>query len=168
MSSTVATSPKGPINTSKVTGRRELSFNNLAEIQADAERLVAGPTKQLGNWTLGTALSHLARTMKMSLDGAEWKAPFLLRMIAPFFKKGLLRGKMKPGFKLPGYAAADLMPKSPVATEQGMNELKTQIERLNREPNRAPSPFFGPMTREEWNELHCRHAELHLSFFVPE
>lgn len=168
MSSTVAMSPREPINTSKVSGRRELHFNNLAEIQADAQRLVTGPTRQLGNWPLGTALSHLARTMKMSLDGADWKAPFLLRMFAPLMKKRLLRGKMKPGFKLPGYAAADLMPKAPVPTEQGMSELKTQIERLNREPNRAPSPFFGPMTREEWNDLHCRHSELHLSFFVPE
>jgi hypothetical protein len=168
MSSTAATSPKQPIKTSKVSGRRALHFSALAEIQADAERLVAGPTRQLGNWDLGTALSHLARTMKMSLDGATWKAPFLLRMIVPLFKNRMLRGKMKPGFKMPGYAAADLMPEAPISSEQGLSELKTQIERLNREPQRSPSPFFGPMTREEWNQLHCRHAELHLSFFVPD
>ena len=27
-----------------------------------------------------------------------------------------------------------------------------------------PSPVFGPMTHEEWEQLHCRHAELHFSF----
>jgi hypothetical protein len=49
-----------------------------------------------------------------------------------------------------------------------LNELRAAIDRLNREPKRAPSPVFGKMTREEWDQLHLRHAELHLSFFVPE
>ena len=28
--------------------------------------------------------------------------------------------------------------------------------------------FLGAMTREQWDQLHCRHAELHLSFLIPE
>jgi hypothetical protein len=35
---------------------------------------------------------------------------------------------------------------------------------LKTEPQRHPSPFFGTLTNEEWDALHCRHAELHLSF----
>ncbi len=42
------------------------------------------------------------------------------------------------------------------------------IDRLNREPQRYPSPVFGKMTKEEWDQLHLRHAEMHLSFYVPE
>jgi hypothetical protein len=35
---------------------------------------------------------------------------------------------------------------------------------LKTEPRRKPSPLFGELTIDEWNQLHCRHAELHLSF----
>ena len=157
-----------PVNTAKVTGRRELHFTKLAEIQAEAERLVAAPHRQLGNWPLGYALAHLAGSMKMSLDGADFTAPFYIRWFAPLIKKRLLRGPMKPGFQLPQQATKQLMPDGPVSTPEGMNQLRTTIERMDREPQRHPSPVFGPMTREEWDQLHLRHAELHLGFYVPE
>ena len=60
------------------------------------------------------------------------------------------------------------MPRGEVSTQDGLDQLRTQIERLNREAKRAPSPVFGKMTREEWDQLHLRHAEMHLSFYVPE
>ncbi len=72
MSTAIATAP---VNTSKVSGRRELHFTSLDEILADAQRLAAGQYRQLGNWSLGQATTHLARTMKMSLDGAKFRAP---------------------------------------------------------------------------------------------
>jgi len=166
--STATISLGAPIVTKKVTGRRVLRFATLDDILADAERLAGGRARQLGNWSPGQAFSHLARTMNMSLDGAKWRAPLIFRLMAPLIKKRLLRGPMKAGFKLPGYAAEQLLPPTPVATDHGLAELRTAIQRLHREPRRAPSPFFGPMTREEWNQLHLRHSELHLSFFVPE
>jgi len=27
--------------------------------------------------------------------------------------------------------------------------------------------MFGRYSHEEWNQFHCRHAELHLSFVQP-
>jgi hypothetical protein len=156
------------VDTTKVKGRRELHFSNLTEVQAEAERLAAGPVRQLGNWPLGYSLAHLAGAIKMSLDGADFKAPFYIRLFAPLIKKRLLRGPMKPGFQLPQQATEQLMPKNSISTQEGLSQLRTQIERLNREPHREPSPVFGPMTREEWDQLHLRHSELHLSFYVPE
>jgi len=41
------------------------------------------------------------------------------------------------------------------------------VARLQATTKRYPSPAFGPLTLEEWDQLHLRHAELHLSFFVP-
>ncbi len=29
-------------------------------------------------------------------------------------------------------------------------------------------PVFGAMNVEQWNQFHLRHAEMHLSFIVPE
>jgi hypothetical protein len=39
---------------------------------------------------------------------------------------------------------------------------------MKAEPQRFPSPFLGELTREQWDQLHCRHCELHLSFILPE
>ncbi len=80
----------------------------------------------------------------------------------------MLRDSMKPGFKLPSPAADELIPTGEISTQQGLMELRSAVGRLNSEPQRAPSPVFGKMTREEWDDLHKRHAELHLSFFVPQ
>jgi hypothetical protein len=157
-----------PVNTVKVTGRRELHFSKLADIQAEAERLATVPVRQLGNWSLGQTFSHLARTMKMSLDGGNFRALWFIRLLAPLFKKKFLRDPMRPGFKLKSAAAEQLVPESPVSTPEGLDDLRKTIDRLQREPQRAPSPVFGAMTREEWDQLHLRHSEMHLSFFVPE
>jgi hypothetical protein len=165
MSTATATAP---VKTSKVAGRRELHFTSLDDILADAQRLAAGPVRQLGNWSLGQATTHLARTMKMSLDGVQFRAPWYIRMVAPLIKKKMLRDTMRPGFKLPSPAADELIPAGEVSIVQGLTELRTAIDRLHREPQRAPSPVFGAMTREEWDQLHQRHAELHFSFFVPQ
>jgi len=166
--STAATQPHPPIATKNVTGRRVLRFSTLDDILADAERLAAGRVRALGNWSLGEALAHLARTMKMSLDGASFRVPFFMRWIARLFKNRLLRSPMRPGFNLPRAAEAQLLASPPVSTEEGLNQLRAAIERLKREPQRAPNPAFGPLTREEWDQLHLRHAELHLSFFMLE
>ncbi|HZZ27852.1 MAG TPA: DUF1569 domain-containing protein [Pirellulales bacterium] len=156
------------VNSAKVTGRRELHFSKLADIQTDAENLAARPVRQLGNWQLGYALAHLSGAMKICLDGANFKVPFYIRWFAPLLKKKIISSPMKPGFKLPEKAAETLMPSGPVSTQEGLDDLRKTIDRLNREPQRQPSPVFGPMTHEEWDQLHLRHAELHLSFFVPE
>ena len=60
--STTATLPGNAANTlvktSKVTGRRKLHSQNSRD-PAEAENLARGQVRQLGNWTLGNALSHL-------------------------------------------------------------------------------------------------------------
>ena len=125
-------------------GRRELHFATLAEVQAEAERLASIRVRQLGNWPLGYSLAHLAGAMKMSLDGADFKAPFYIRWFAPLIKKGLLRGPMKPGFQLPRQATEQLMPRGEVSTQDGLDQLRTQIERLNREAEASAESGIRP------------------------
>lgn len=167
-SSTVPTSSTAtPVNTSKVTGRREVHFRTIDDILADAERLTAGPMRQLGNWSVGQATSHLARTQKMSLDGDPARAPLPIRMLIKFVKRRILTKGMKPGFKLSKPAAEKYISGPQISDEEGLNELRASIARLKTEPQRHPHPAFGPLSRDEWEQLHLRHAELHLSFFVP-
>jgi len=40
------------------------------------------------------------------------------------------------------------------------------MERLRAGPPARPNVIFGPLTHDEWIQLHLRHAELHLSFFA--
>ena len=75
---------------------------------------------------------------------------------------------MRPGFKLPKAAADKYVPEPAVSAEQGLSELRASIQRLKTEPQRHPHPVLGRITRDEWDQLQLRHAELHLSFFVPE
>ncbi len=60
------------IKTKSVQGRRELSFSNLEDIVADAERLVSSTrTRTLGNWPLTQLLEAIHPAFgKMNHD--EW------------------------------------------------------------------------------------------------
>jgi hypothetical protein len=154
------------IETKTVTGRRTLHFETLDDILAEVDRLDRGPVKSLGNWTPGENLSHIAQTMTCSIDGFHFKMPWMLRLFCKVMRGRLLSMQMPAGFKLSKKGAADLDP-PPTEWGDGVRLLRTAVERLKREEQRAPSPAFGVMTREQWDRLHCRHAELHLSFVVP-
>jgi hypothetical protein len=155
------------INTSKVPNRRSLHFETLDDIQGDVERLNQGKVKALGNWSGGQILKHLAIVMNGSIDGAPAHFSWPLRLLGRMLKKRVLTKGMTPGFQLKGQAAESLVPPA-TNWEDGLQMFREAIERLHSETKREPSPFLGPMTREEWDQLHCRHAELHLSFLVPE
>jgi hypothetical protein len=75
--------------------------------------------------------------------------------------------QMPPGFRLKGQQAAALLP-PPTSWEEGLHLFREAVRRQQTETARGPNPFLGPMTREQWEQLHCRHAELHLGFLVPE
>jgi hypothetical protein len=144
-----------------------LHFDRIEDILAEVERLNQGKVQALGNWSCGQVLKHLAAVMNGSIDGGLGRFPWHFRMMGRLFKKRLLRMQMPPGFQLKGQAAAALVP--PATTwEEGLHVFREAVRRQQTEPNRGPNPFLGSMTREQWEQLHCRHAELHLSFLVPE
>ena len=156
------------VNTSSVSGRRTLSFATLDEFLADAEALAAGRHRTLGNWTYGQILGHLASAMHNSMDGFPVLAPWLVRhLIAPFVKNSALTKPLKPGFKLPKNAAK-YMPAATLKVEDTLADCRRAVERLGTEIPSAKHPFFGAMASEEWMALHLRHAELHMSFVVPD
>jgi hypothetical protein len=157
-----------PVKTTKVQGRRELRFNSLEDIRVDVETLAASPNlRTLGNWSAGQIFQHLATTINCSIDGFGFTVSRPMRLMARLFKNKVLNGSMGPGFNLPRNAAERLLA-PPTSLEDGLRNLRHALERMKSENQRAPSPFFGKMTNEDWVHLHCRHSELHLSFIVPE
>jgi len=155
-----------PVDTSKVTGRRQIKFNTLDDILADVERLYQGKVRSLGNWSPGQNLKHLTILMIACLDGIEVKVSFLTRIAVRLMKSRILTKPMSPGLQLPKAAAALL----PVETswEVGVQEIRAALLRMKTEVQRHAHPVLGTLTREQWDQLHCRHCELHLSFLVPE
>lgn len=156
-----------PVDTGKVTGRRTLRFDRVEQIVDEVKRLASGPYRQLGNWSLGQICDHLANTVTGSIDGMDFKAPWLIRVMARCMKRRWLSNPMPAGFKLPEKAAKQLISQNAISDAQGVEKLCSALERFHREPQRSSSPVFGPMSDEDWRKLHCRHSELHLSFLQP-
>lgn len=148
--------------------RRNLRFRNFDEVLAEAERLHLAGCRPLGNWSLGQTLGHLGRAMHGSIDGPPFNIPWYLKIIGRiFFRYWMLHVRFPAGFRLPRRAEEKLVP-PPISFEDGLATLRSGIERLGRETRRVPHPLIGSLSPAQWNLLHLRHAELHLSFLVPE
>jgi hypothetical protein len=150
-----------------IQGRRELSFTSLDDVLADAEKLVSSPhTKMLGNWPLERLLTHLATVINLSIDGISVKAPWFIRLIGRFMKRGILTQKMSPGFRLPKDMETGFFPAAG-SPQQALQMLRKAVTRLQDEKMTARHPVLGRLTHDEWTQFHLRHSELHLNFVVP-
>lgn len=158
------------VNTAKVSGRRVLRFSDFSDLMADAERVATHPCRQLGNWTVGQTLEHLAISSACPFDGpGKFVAPWYVRyLIIPFIKNSIMTQPMSPGRHLPKAAEAELVPAPNVDPLKGLEHLKRTLERFKSETPHYAHPALGKLAFQEWVALTLRHAELHLSFLVPE
>lgn len=156
-----------PVDTTKVQGRRTLKFNSLDDIIADVEKLNQGNRRTIGNWSEGQILTHVTIIMDWCIDGAPVKAPWIARVMGFFIKGWFLRRPMPAGFKLPEDAAKHLVPPE-TSWDDALARFRKVMERMKAIAERKPSPFLGKLSREQWDQLHCRHCELHLSFILLE
>lgn len=158
-----------PVDTKKVTGRRAVSYGTLDEFMSDAESISAAESKTVGNWSIGQILWHLAASMDASIDGTKMKAPWLMMVILNLFmKNSMLTKPMRPGYKIPASGQDQFAPPESTTPEDGLAKLRTAIERQKSDLSRGPHMAFGEITREEWDKFHLRHAEMHMSFIVPQ
>jgi hypothetical protein len=142
--------------------RRKLTFQTLDEVLADAEQIAGKSPRALGQWSSGQIFMHLARGLDMAIDGVP-PVPWYVRFVGrTFLKRRFLTQPMQPGWKLP---AGSLQP-GETTTEAGLNALRGATRRMKLSPERKPHPVFGELSGDQWVALHCRHAELHLSFLV--
>lgn len=155
------------VNTAKVEGRRKLDYGSFEELLADADRIASGGSKTLGNWSPGQVFQHLALACNGSIDGLNMSFPWPLRMMGKLFKNKLKTMSMPPGFKLPADGAKAVLP-APTSTADGLAALHAAVARLQSDPHRAKHPMLGDLTKDEWDKIHLKHANLHMSFLVPE
>lgn len=156
------------IKTAAVKGRRKLRFATFDDVIKDAEHIASVRCRTLGNWTVAQNIDHLGKSIQAGFEGPVVKAPWFVRwLIAPVIKRRFLTKGMPAGFALPK-KMAHFMPGSDPATETALNNLRVWSQRLLTEVPANDHPAFGKLSHAEWIQLHLRHAELHLSFIVPE
>lgn len=156
------------VNTKTAAGRRDVHYDNLDALLADAERLAQSKVRLVGNWSLAKIFGHLARAIDFSIDGFPFKVNPVMRFMAKLLmKKKFLTKPLPSGFQIPDKNRKDLIPDDD-ETEKGLAELRAAIERQKSDSNRVMHAFLGNLTNEQWEQFHCRHAEMHMSFAVPE
>ena len=163
---------QAPVNTRKAA-RRELKLTTLDDLTAELDRIQeacdTGTLRTTGNWTAGQVLAHLATFWKCALDGfpPDMKPPVVVIILCRvlFKRKAASGAAPPPGFKSPPNVRKHLEHTPDTSFEEGMLQLRAQIERTRRgEPFDKPSPLFGIFTHDEWQRLQLGHCQLHLSF----
>jgi len=152
------------INTKQVQGRRSVRYSSLDELLSDARKLAACEVQTLGNWSQGQIYEHLARALDSSIDGVDFSVPAPARwLMSLLMKKKFLYKEIPAGFKVTG---KQLPEETSVA--DGLHSLEQAVERQEGESSRIMHPGFGSLTNQEWDAFNLRHAEMHMSFLVPQ
>jgi len=142
--------------------RRSIDFRSFQQFRDDVVSISQGSYTRAGTWSLAEVADHLSRALEMSMDGTIAKAPVVLRLMSPAIKRVILfRRKMPAGVKAP----VGLIPESTPADAPAVAKLLADIDRYTQfnQPLK-PSPLFGHLTRDEWDQIHLIHASHHLSF----
>ncbi len=146
--------------------RRDLHFRTLEEVLDDVRLIGSVPRRTLGRWTDAQIVQHLAIAVDMSFDGYGFRSPFPIRFIARIIKNRILTGRMPSGVRLPRRGAS-MLPAPEATWDAAVERLERAIGRFTNERPAQPHPVLGRLTTMEYELLHMRHAELHLSFIVP-
>jgi hypothetical protein len=146
--------------------RRPLAFASLDQVIPDVDRLLQGHTT-VGRWSLGQICNHLTGAFVGSVEGFPRKAPWLVRKaVGPIILRRLLgTGRMAEGIKLP----EGMRPKPGLDDRAEAEALRAALRLFAAHPGPpATHPFFGRMSREQWDHLHRIHCAHHLSFALPD
>lgn len=158
--------------TTAAATRRQLSFDTLDAAVADARSLLQTGYARAGNWSLAQACGHLAAFVRYPLDGFP-RLPVPVRLGMWVF-----RNTVGPGQKRKVLASGTMPAGLPTLTQTvppagaddaaGVREYADAVERLKAFTGTPhPSPYLGPVTRDELVRATCIHAAHHLSFLVP-
>ena len=146
--------------------RRALDYITFDDLQADLDGLKAGGYQTVGKWSLAQICDHLQIFFDASLDGFGFRMPWYMRMAAPLVLRVTLKSRKIPaGVKGP----PSIMPRANGATDAAaIDSLIAAIDRYRRHNGPLqPSPLFGHLSRERWDQIQLIHAAHHLSFVLP-
>ena len=161
------------VKTGSVKGRRDLHFATVDAVLADLKLLeeadARGALNALGNWSLGQACGHIATWIDYAYAGLppEMSPPWFIKLIMKTQRSRFFGDKPMPaGIRVPGVNGGT-MGTEPLSTPVGVARLRAGCARLKAGTPTRPHDVFGPLSAEQWTRLNCKHAALHLSFFLP-
>lgn len=185
--------PQMRVDVKTLKQRRTLWFDNLDEALVEGQRLAAmcdnpaapggsepqaqfehaaDPTphtgvRHLGNLTLAQALGHLAIWIEYSLDGAPFTTPWYVKLYGSMLRQKMLHGPFPVGLQNPASIDEKVIPPADARLAVELKRFFEAVKRFKGATEVHPSPLLGKLTKEEWEQTHCRHAEHHFSFFLP-
>lgn len=150
----------------KSAGRRVLKYESLDAIMPDVDRLLQGH-QTVGNWSLGQICNHLTFGILGSLEGYRAKPlpGFLRATVGRLILSHMLKSEtIREGVWLPKKDS----PKPGLDARAEAEALRAALGLLVAEPEpKGIHPFFGKLTRDQWDRFHRIHCAHHLSFAVP-
>ncbi|MCC9599414.1 DUF1569 domain-containing protein [Stieleria sp. JC731] len=146
---------------------RKIHFDRLDDAVAEVERLAIIPVKTSGNFTFPQIVEHLATAFDIS-SGHQTPPPipFILRLIGPLLGRIVAHRPMKPGLKLP-QNAQDFFWRDEQQLDEAMTTFREAFKRYRAVDKLPRHPIFGNLSRDNNEQLQCRHMELHLGFVHP-
>ena len=148
--------------------RRTLHFDDLDQVMPEVDLLLRGYSRG-GNWTLARVCHHLALMLRGTVEGWRWRMPWISRRTvgALVAKRICSTGRMPEGIKL--NKELKLVPESNLDDRAEAEFLRAAIGLYRESTGPFPEhPFFGPLSRSQWDRLHAIHSAHHLSFLWPE
>lgn len=146
--------------------RRQLDFRSWGDVFADIDHLARTGYDRAGNWELSQIVDHVGEGLRTALRGTEHRAAWIIRkMIGPMILKRMLRQRgMKAGIKVPQWWLPGPAHDESAAVAQ-FHSTVDAFQKMTSVP--FPHPFFGALTKTQWNDLALIHAAHHLSFLLP-
>ena len=156
----------GRTRTGRVKDRRPLRFESLQGIVDDVLAIDGDRVRTTGNWTAPQIVQHVAKLINFSIDGFPARASIGLRFLGRRIRRRALTKPWKPGLNFPRRFSF-LEPDDKITWDDAVTFLRESVGRLQYEKMEAASPVLGPLSPDEWELVHCRHAEMHFSFMHP-
>ena len=158
--------------TSAKPARRTLQFASLDDVVRDAEHLLAAGYERAGNWDLAQCCTHVAEWMRFPVEGFP-KPPLPIQALLWMARNTV--GPKKLRQYLDGGAMGTGKPTMPQTVIPSGGDAVVAVAKLGESVARFqaftgtihPSPFFGPMSKDDVMKLQLLHAAHHLSFLVP-
>jgi hypothetical protein len=146
--------------------RRQLDFKSWTEALAEIDHLQRAGYDRAGNWDLSQVLEHVGEGLRTAQRGTEHRASWIVRkLFGPMILQRIFRDRrMKAGIKVPQWWLPGATHDESAAVDRFRSEIAA-FQEMTTTP--FPHPFFGALTKEQWNDLALIHAAHHISFLIP-
>ena len=146
--------------------RRRLDFKNWNEALSDVDHLRVAGYDRSGNWDLSQIVDHVGEGLRTAVRGTDHRAAWIIRKVfGPILLQRIFRQRrMKAGIKVPDWWLPGPTHDESAAVDKFRADLAA-FQAMATTP--FPHPFFGPLTKQQWNELALIHSAHHLSFLIP-